>query len=90
MVYMKQGIHLRTAHGYLSVKDFVSMSHRITEYMPQKKKFMMRNCVSNSIPVNRANKRITINPMCSWALHNSILTGSVGMFKIKVQYHIIK
>lgn len=44
MVYMKQGIHLRTAHGYLSVKDFVSMSHRITEYMPQKKIYNEELC----------------------------------------------
>lgn len=90
MVYMKQGIHSRSVHGYLSAMDSVFMSHRITLYMPQKKKFTMRNCVSNSVPVNHANKRTTINPVCSWALHNSILTGSVGMFKFKVQCHIIK
>lgn len=43
--------------------------------------------ILNAVPVNHAKDSYWINSVCIGALHDSIITGSVGMFKLYVKWY---
>lgn len=45
-------------------------------------KFMRRKCASIAIPVDHAKTLTYITPVCTWTLHDCILTGSGRMLKL--------
>lgn len=80
--YTWNNTHLRSGQGYLSVMDAVFISYRITVYVSQKENSWWRNVVLNAVSVDSGKFWLWINPACTWALYNSILTDSVGMSKV--------
>lgn len=80
--YTWKDINLRSGYNYWSAKDAVFISHKTAGYMYHKDNSWWGNMILNAVPVNHAKDCYWINSVSIGALHDSFITGSVGMFKL--------